>query len=268
MAAPMYRQIADDLRQKIESGELAPGAQLPTELELRDMYDNASRNTIRDAIRWLTTRRLVYTQPGRGTFVAATIKHFIVPLTPSKTAVGGDEGKAFEDAVGYQGGRPSFSHPKVEVQRAGGEVARELRIEEGAMVVSRNQQRFIDNRPSSLQTSFYPMEFAQQGASQLLLAQDIPEGVTKYLEKELGIRHAGYRDRLRVRAPNEGEVDFFKVPDDGTVLMLVIHRTAYAEGDKPIRYTVTVYPADRNQLVIDSGNVPPLSQLIRNLGDV
>jgi DNA-binding GntR family transcriptional regulator len=52
MGNPMYRQIAEDLREQIESEQLAPGAQLPTELELRERY-GASRNTIRDAIRWL-----------------------------------------------------------------------------------------------------------------------------------------------------------------------------------------------------------------------
>jgi GntR family transcriptional regulator len=36
MANPMYRQIAEDLRRRIESGDLAPGSQLPTELELRE----------------------------------------------------------------------------------------------------------------------------------------------------------------------------------------------------------------------------------------
>jgi DNA-binding GntR family transcriptional regulator len=52
----MYRLIADDLREQIESGELEPGQQLRTELELREVYD-ASRNTVRDAIKWLITPR-------------------------------------------------------------------------------------------------------------------------------------------------------------------------------------------------------------------
>ncbi len=49
MGSPMYRQIAEQLRLRIESGELAPGSQLPTELVLREEF-NASRNTVRDAI--------------------------------------------------------------------------------------------------------------------------------------------------------------------------------------------------------------------------
>jgi GntR family transcriptional regulator len=54
MSDPMYRQIAEDLRQEIESGGLAPGSQLPAESEFREHYD-ASRNTVRDASGSLTT---------------------------------------------------------------------------------------------------------------------------------------------------------------------------------------------------------------------
>src|SRR5690348_2236490 len=59
---PMYQQIADDLRRQIESGVLSPGQQLPTELDLREKYD-ASRNTVRDAIKRLTSLGLVETRP-------------------------------------------------------------------------------------------------------------------------------------------------------------------------------------------------------------
>ena len=37
-----YRAIADDLQHKIESGELEPGEQLPTEVVLRDSYGGVS----------------------------------------------------------------------------------------------------------------------------------------------------------------------------------------------------------------------------------
>lgn len=260
MADPLYRQIADDLLRKIESGMLAPGSQLPTELELREQYDNASRNTVRDAIRWLSTRGLVVTQPGRGTFVVEKITPFIVPLNLEGASA--DSGHAFELVVTQQGGRPEVGPPRVEVQNARDEIARELQIDLGGTVVSRHQQRYIDGQPSSLQTSFYPMQFVLDGAVDLLQAADIKPGGTAYVENMLGIRQVGYRDRLTVRPPNPGEVAFFKVPDDGSVLMVVVHRTAYAEGQKPIRFTASVYPADRNHFVIDFGEVPPLKDLI------
>ena len=76
----MYRQIAEDLQRRIASGELVPGAQLPAEIDLREQY-NASRNTVRDAIRWLMTRGLVETRPGQGTFVVEKINPFVTTLT-------------------------------------------------------------------------------------------------------------------------------------------------------------------------------------------
>ena len=50
MGSPMYRQIAETLREQIQSGDLQPGEQLKTELELREAF-GASRNTVRDAIK-------------------------------------------------------------------------------------------------------------------------------------------------------------------------------------------------------------------------
>ncbi|SRR6266487_1320175 len=259
MADPMYRQIAEDLREQIESGDLRPGAQLPTEIELREHYGNASRNTVRDAIKWLTTRGLVVTQPGRGTFVVETITPFIVRLhTPL-------ESKTFEEAVRQQGREPSVSQPRVEVQNADADVARELQIEKGSTVVIRHQQRFIDHSPSSLQTSYYPMEFVQLGAVALIQATDIPTGASNYVADMLGIAQVGYRDRLLVRSPNAGEIRFFRLLNTGTELVVGTHRTAYGHGHKPIRYTVTVYPADRNHFVIDFDEVPPLEDLVKDL---
>lgn len=52
---PKHRQIADDLRGQVNRGELAPGAQLPSEAELRQEY-GASRTTVRAAT---PPRRLV-----------------------------------------------------------------------------------------------------------------------------------------------------------------------------------------------------------------
>ena len=88
MAEPMYRQIAEDLRRRIEAGELKRGSQLPTEIDLRELYDT-SRNTVRDAIKWLSIRGLVETRPGQGTFVTQRITPSVTTLTGPPE--GGDE---------------------------------------------------------------------------------------------------------------------------------------------------------------------------------
>src|ERR1700684_2119052 len=92
MTSPMYRRIAEDLREGIESCGLRPGGQLPTEQQLIAKYA-ASRNTVRDAVRWLINRGLVETRPGQGTFVTERITPFVTTLT-------GDPGSG--DSVVYE----------------------------------------------------------------------------------------------------------------------------------------------------------------------
>src|ERR1051326_1283050 len=121
MADPMYRQIAEDLREQIESGALQRGQQLPTELELRERY-NASRNTVRDAIKWLTTRALVETRPGQGTFVVQKIDPFVTPLSGEPNA-GALERAAYLSEVSLQNRKASYSSIQVEIQEATPDVA-------------------------------------------------------------------------------------------------------------------------------------------------
>jgi GntR family transcriptional regulator len=254
MAVPRWRQIADDLREKIEAGELGyDGAPLPTELELQDLYD-ASRNTVRDAVKWLVTRGLVYTRSGQGTFVDRKPDPFVTKFGDKQE--GEEENNAFEVAVRHQRRAPKVSVPRIEIQQAQGLPGAELELLDGTSIISRHQQRNIDRDPYSLQTTFYPMSLVEAGAQRLLRAENIEEGAVAYIEKAAGIRQAGWRDRITVRAPDANEVIFFGLPDDGRVAILQTVRTGFDQTGKPFRVTVTTYPADRNQFVLESGKVP------------
>jgi GntR family transcriptional regulator len=256
MENPMYRQIAEDLRAQIESGELQPGAQLRTEIELRDHY-RASRNTVRDAIKWLTNLGLVQTRPGQGTFVVQEINPFVTTLTGDPlTGLGSDEGARLLSEVARRKRTPTTSPVQVEIQQASDEMSAALRTKTGDEIISRHERRFIDGTPWSMQTSYYPMAFADRGAERLRSARNIDEGTVQYLNEALGIRQVGYRDSITVRAPNPTEADFFKLPSDGRVPMYEITRTAFDGNGQPMRLTVTVYPTDRNQFVLNVGEVP------------
>jgi GntR family transcriptional regulator len=256
MVEPLYRQIAEDLRQRIESGELPRGSRLPTEIELRERY-GASRNTVRDAIKWLASRSLVETRPGQGTFVTEKIKPFVTTLTGDPQREHGAESPVYIADVMASGRTPRNSPPRVEVQIATGWLADALRIAEGTQVISRHQQRFIDDIPWSLQTTFYPMSLVTQGATRLLEARDIEGGAIEYLAAECGIKQAGYRDSISVRSPGETETAFFRLPADGRVPVYEVHRVGFDQHGNRFRLTVTVYPADRNRFVVRVGDVPP-----------
>jgi GntR family transcriptional regulator len=252
---PMYRQIAEELQRQIESGELARGSQLPTELELREEHE-ASRNTVRDAIKWLTTRGLVETRPGQGTFVTERITPFVTTLSGPPETGGGEEEVYLAEVVASRR-KPRVSAPRVEIQVASQVVAEALLIEQGTQVVSRNQRRFIDDIPWSLQTSFYPMSLVAQGATRLIEATDIEGGVVAYLARECGTKQTAYRDTISVRPPNENEASFFKLPADGRVPVFTVFRVGYNQNGDRFRLTITVYPTDRNRLLFNFGPVTP-----------
>ena len=254
MVEPMYRQIAEDLRHQIELGTLAPGDQLGTELVLQERY-NASRNTVRDAVKWLITRGLVETRPGQGTFVQQEIIPFVTTLTGDPGA-GGDGSIHRNEAAGASRHTPVFSVPRVEIRTADARIAGELHAPAGVAVVSRHQDRYIDDVPWSRQTSYYPMSLVERGALRLIDASDLADGTVEYLRQSLGISQVGYRDMVVVRPPDATEARFFRLPDDGRVVLIEIRETGFAADGTPFRLTVSVYPADRNRFAVNVGEVP------------
>lgn len=68
------RQIVDEIRRQIALGELKPGAQLPSNAEMRNEYD-VSNQTAQNAISALKNDNLVYSVPGRGVFVRSDFDH-------------------------------------------------------------------------------------------------------------------------------------------------------------------------------------------------
>ena len=161
----------------------------------------------------------------------------------------------YEAAVKAERREPRVSPPQVEIQEATGQVATALSVNRGASVISRHKRCFIDDTPWSMQTSIYPMSLALRGASRLLEAAEIEEGAV-LPGREFGIKQVGYQDQIRVRAPDETETAFFKLPADGRVGVFSVLRTTFDQEGKPVRLTISVYPADRNQFAVNVGDVP------------
>ena len=68
-SVPAYLQIEEQLADRIEAGEFAPGDVLPTERELTRQL-GVSRMTVRAAMDRLVQRDLIVRRQGSGTFVA------------------------------------------------------------------------------------------------------------------------------------------------------------------------------------------------------
>jgi DNA-binding GntR family transcriptional regulator len=68
-ARPVYRRIIDDIKIKIESGELRPGDKVPTVAELMDAYQ-CSDTPVKTALRLLEDAGVLRGHQGRGVYVS------------------------------------------------------------------------------------------------------------------------------------------------------------------------------------------------------
>lgn len=136
-----------------------------------------------------------------------------------------------------------------------GKVAARLRVPAGSQVVCRSEDRLIDGIPWSRQSSYYPMKFATEDPNhRLLVAENIEEGVVRYLDQKMDVRQTSYRDWITARAPDGDEQQFFGISHDSMVFD--IFRSAFDQHGNAMRVTVTVFPADRNQFIVNVGNPP------------
>ena len=102
------------------------------------------------------------------------------------------------------------------------------------------------------------MDFITKGATELLMAKDLEVGAVRYLADEIGVRQTGYRDWITGRLATEEEQSFFGIGHNAAVF--VDSRVAFDQNNRPMRLTVTIFPVDRNQLIVNVGpNVPPLA---------
>ncbi|WP_227013871.1 GntR family transcriptional regulator [Paenibacillus psychroresistens] len=65
---PLYKQIQQIIREKIESAELRPNDRVPSEQEFMEQF-NVSKMTVKNALTELADEGLVVRIQGKGTFV-------------------------------------------------------------------------------------------------------------------------------------------------------------------------------------------------------
>ncbi len=141
---PLYRRIEADLRDRIRTGDLAPGARVETELELMERY-GVSRATVRQALGGLIAAGSLEVRRGLGTFAAAArFEH----------TIGGFY--SFSREIERAGRTPGTRVLGLAVEPADEVVAAALAIEPRAPVVALRRIRLADDEPIVVETSRLP----------------------------------------------------------------------------------------------------------------
>jgi GntR family transcriptional regulator len=141
---PLYRQIEEALRERIRSGVLRPGAQVPTEPELMAEY-GVSRATVRQALAGLIAEGLLEIRRGLGTYVTAPrFEH----------TIGGFY--SFSREIERHGLQPGTKVLDLRTMPAVDVVAESLGVPAGTKVVALRRLRLAGPDPLVVETSHLP----------------------------------------------------------------------------------------------------------------
>jgi GntR family transcriptional regulator len=163
---PAYKQVADRLRERLDSGELRLGDRFPSETELIDEF-GVSRSTVRDGLKVLINEGRAEALRGKGVFVREPVTRtkliFRDPVSVLAASVGGRR-RAMKDDAHDQGF--GFRQELVDLGEveADSVIAQALAVEPGTTVFTR--QRIVRlRRPGTtrfeiakLVDSYYPLD--------------------------------------------------------------------------------------------------------------
>lgn len=142
---PMYRQIANAIREKINSGEYKVGEALPTEEQLRQTF-SVSRVTVRQAIKLLVENEELESVQGSGTYVKASKVNYEINQQTSFSEKWDHLNKVtHSDVIAF------------EIQPATLTIAEHLNIDEGERVYFIKRVRFIDDTPITVEETWMPL---------------------------------------------------------------------------------------------------------------
>lgn len=241
-SVPMYRQLANLIRERVRRGELERGARVPSEAELCGAY-SVSRITVRHALSELERENLLERIPGKGTFVRRDTGR-VERLT--RLSGFGENASGLGLVAGYETLRAEEGKVPLEVsERLGTPRGR-------AFVVER--VLLADGRPIGAHLSYLPMRIVE-GAAGAFSRRSLDRGsLYAAIEGAGGVLHRA--DEI-VEPALAGAEDAEKLGVEEGDLLLRVTRTVYDPDGRPLEHVIITYVSDaytfRQRLFRDRG---------------
>jgi DNA-binding GntR family transcriptional regulator len=221
---PLYFQVARQLEQAIESGELPPGSRLDNEIALAEEL-GLSRPTMRQAIQYLVDKGLLVRRRGVGTHVARARVRRPVGLT-----------SLFDDLT-RAGQEPTTAVLAHRVEPASGVVAATLEVAEGTPVVALERLRRTRGEPLAILRNHLRADLAPLDAD--VLAQ---RGLYEVL-REAGVAPASANQSIGARRATTAEAEL--LDETRGAPLLTMRRTTFDERGVVVEYGDHLYRASR-----------------------
>ncbi len=229
---PIYYQLEQYIKEKIEKGEWQPGEIIPSERELAEMYD-ISRMTVRQAVNNLVNDGYLIRRRGKGTFVAAQkIEQPLKGLT------------SFSEDMRARGMEPDTIVLGFETVPASGKLAEWLAVKEGDALYEIRRLRLADGSPMALETLYIPVHLVPG------LTRDVVSGpVYEFIEKEKGLIIGSAVQTLEASVARKLEAEHLQVKEGAPVLLL--ERRTYLDDGRPLEVVKSVYRGDRYKFIVE-----------------
>lgn len=227
LVIPLYYQIAQILRHKIESGELAQGEYIPTEKELQGWFE-VSRSTVRRAISELVYAGLLERRRPKGTIVAKP------KLEETLLGFG-----SFTTEMIRRGMTPESHIIEFGVIPAPDEVAGYLEIDPEQELVALKRIRTVDNEKVAVELSYFPAEYVP-GINQSHFTVSGQEQSTYHvLHHRFGIYLERARDTISAVALQSDDAKLLEAQEGMPVMRRT--RIAYDFNSTPMVYSNGLY---------------------------
>ncbi|RKX79097.1 MAG: GntR family transcriptional regulator [Spirochaetes bacterium] len=227
---PLYFQLQEIIKRKIESGEYKPGDLIPTERELQEKY-GVSRITVRNAIEGLVFEDLLVKKQGLGTMVARPrmVEDF-------------SNLRSFTEKMEAQGAK--IDTKVLEVRKIGApeRIATHLKVDPGSEIIYVKRLRFVDGEPIALFSSYI------RGDIGIGEWDDFTGSVYRLMEKEKGIKISGAEKIIEATSSTGEEAELLGInPEDP---ILIIRNTTFDHVGTPIEHAEGVYRSDRYKYIV------------------
>ncbi len=228
---PLYYQIRQFLLDQIRSEKLRPGDAVPSEQMISARF-GVSRMTVRQALKSLADLGVIYSQRGKGTFVAEN------KLEKSFRQV-----LSFTEEMTARGSKATSKLLRFEVEPADDPVANALQVAVGTQVFSIRRLRLADSTPMGIEWSRIPQSLCPD------LRENFEPKSSLYqtLSHRYGIRVAVTDEVAEAGIASAEQARLLRIPRRAPVLLFT--RISYIESGKVVEYVTSVYRGDRYKIV-------------------
>lgn len=250
---PLFQQLADHLRDQLDSGRYQPGDQLPTQAALCDEH-GVSISVVREAIDVLRVEGRVESFRGRGVLVRTppvrrvlSSGRYARQLSPPPA--GDPATSAFLEEL--QAEIADLSMDCVfGVAPAPTVVAAEFGIEPGAPAYRRQMTWLVEGTPKRSSDSWFPLDLVEGTPMMDPRRQPWPGGVIAELVA-LGLRFGSVDEDIVSRPPTPAETYALRIPGGTSIFVLTRVGRAWRPGDpttdppRVVEHATQTLPCDR-----------------------